>query len=589
MLRRLSLLMPGLLASSCVFLSLGCGAEGSVRPDDIALDMGGNEPSDSSDAAARGDMAVPPGADLGPASPEDDGYPANAEAGFSLDGSEGPAARSSCYRDESVLECGDPLCRELPVCCVGATRAGCCTETDRVPATPIGGSGCTSVGCLGTSARPFGLPGPTFDTGLVSGGDANGDGGVVYDDPVDLRNQTVALEAVLEPPTAGCADGCFETVALALLREAPPSGETVLVQPTAALRYSGANGRMLLEAGGEILHRFTEAPAARWRLEATSDGSLRVLREGTEVLSLANRVVPGVVHPAVVGRTRNPSASGGEAARLTSLSIRVSTCDIPTGWQRGTPIQFTEAPARTIGRPSLLLGDPTLLAVDEGGALRLFRQSVSGRFDPIELSAPERLIREPELVAAAEPWILAIGDDDAVLAGALSGLDGEPALNWSELLGGCDCERTSPTTATAFSGAQVLVVLEDGAPHLYVDSGDTGFVEAPRLSGLLETLTMPSRDERLTSVSLTLRDAAWHLHATYARGTRSLVRLFVSEELVVWRELGQVFGPSGEGFDALQVWSFSLAGGRDEGVLRAIYRGSDGVDPTLGTTVRPAP
>ncbi len=587
MLRRLLILMPGLLVSSVALLQLGCGDDITRVDDTPTTDMG---PADPRDAGMGLDLSLEPGADMGVPSPEDDGYPANAEAGFALDSSEGPAARSSCYRDESTLECTDALCGELPVCCVGATRAGCCNGSDRVPATRIGGADCTSVACLGADARAFGVPGPSFDIGLVSGGDVSGDGGVVYDTPVDLRNQSVAIEATVAPPTAGCEDGCFETIALAILREAPPSDETVLVQPMAALRYSGANDRMLLEAGGEILHRFTEAPAGTWRFEATPEGTLRVLREGAELLSLPNRVVPGVVYPAVVGRTRNPSASGGEAARLTRFSVRVDTCDIPTGWLRGAPLEFTEAPGPGIGRPSLLLGDPTLLAVEEDGQLRLFRQSVSGRFDPVSVSAPEDPIADPELVDAIEPWVLALGADGAVLAGELSDLETDPVLTWSELVPSCgDCERSSPTIATAFSGTPVLVLLEDGHPRLYALSGDTGYVEVPRLSSVLDQLTRPSRDERLTGVSLVLRDAAWHLHVTYARGTRSLVRLFVSEELVVWRELGQVFGPSGEGFDALQVWSFAVANGRDEGALRAVYRGSDGVDPTIGSTTRPAP
>ncbi|MBO6933987.1 MAG: hypothetical protein JJ863_03405 [Deltaproteobacteria bacterium] len=586
MLRRLLILMPGLLASSVALLHLGCGDDGT-RP--LTADM---SPTDRVDAGQSADMAQEPGADLGAPSPEDDGYPANPNTGFELDSAEGPAARSSCYRDDdTTLECTDVLCGELPVCCVGATREGCCAGTDRVPSTLIGGTDCTSIGCLGADARAFGVPGPSFDMGLVTGGDATGDGGVVFDTPVDLRNQSVVLEAVVAPPTADCDDGCFETVALAILREAPPSGETVLVQPMAALRYSGANDRMLLEAGGEILHRFTEAPAATWRFEATPEGTLRVLRDGTEVLSLPNRVVPGVVYAAIVGRTRNPSASGGEAAHLSRLSIRVDTCDIPTGWLRGAPLEFTEAPGPDIGRPSLLLGDPSLLAFDEGGALRLYRQSVSGRFDPVALTAPADVVRDPELVDPAAPWVLALGDDGAVLAGGLADLETAPVLTWSELVPGCDgCERSSPTTATAFSGDRVLLFLEDGYPRLHVASLDgAGYVEVPRLSAVIEELTRPSRDERLTGVSLVLRDSAWHLHATYARGTRSLVRLFVSEELVVWRALGQVFGPSGEGFDALQVWSFAVANGRDEGALRAVYRGSDGVDPTIGTTTRPAP
>ncbi len=586
MLRRLLILMPGLLATSGALFQLGCGDDGGRVPSDVPTDMG--TPTETGDGSVGElDLGQSPRTDMSGPVADDDGYPANENANFDLAGASDPTARSSCYSAESTLECSDPLCGTLPVCCVDATRDGCCTSVDRVAPTTLDASGCTAIDCLGTGARAFGVPGPTFDDGLVAGGDGSGDGGLVYEPAIDLRNRTVALEGTFAPPTTGCEDGCFETIALALLREAPPSGETVLVQPMAALRYSGASDRVVLEAGGEILHRFTEAPASTWRLEATPKGTLRVLRASSEVLVLERRVAPGPVHPAVVGRTRNPSASGGEAARLTSFAVQVSTCDIPGGWAPGTPVQFTEAPSATMGRPSLWIGDPSLLAVDEGGALRLYRQSVSGRFDPIALTAPPDAIRDPELVD--DTRVVALGEDGAVLVGELTDLAGDASLTWSPLLPGCDCERRSPTTATAFDGTPVLLVLDDGRPRVFARSGDTGYVEVPELSGIVDALTAPGADERRTGLSLVIRDGAWHLHVTYARGTRSLVRLFVSEELVVWRSMGTVFGPSGEGFDALQVWSFSLAGSRDDGDLRAVYRGSDGVFPTLGTTSRPAP
>jgi len=584
MLRRLLILMPGLLATSGALLQLGCGDDG--RLDGVGLtDM--LVPTPRLDGATEAsDQGMSPAADMGEPGADDDGYPANPEAGFELDSSEGPTARSSCYSADSTLQCGDAVCGVLPVCCVGATRDGCCDADDRVPPTTVGGSDCTALGCLGTGARAFGVPGPTFDTGLVAGGDGSGDGGIVYEPAIDLRNRTIALTGTVAPPTASCDDGCFETIALALLREAPPSGETVLVQPMAALRYSGANDRMILEAGGEILHRFTEAPAAVWRLEANPAGTLRVLRDGSEVLVLDNRVQPGWVHPAVVGRTRNPSASGGEAARLTTFAVQVDTCDIPAGWAPGVPIDFTEAPSTAMGRPSLWTGDPSLLAVDVDDALRLYRQSVSGRFDPIMLES-SRAITDPELVDDSR--VIALAEDGAVLTGELTDLAGDASVSWSQILPGCDCDRQSPTTASAFDGTPVLMVLDDGRPRVFAGGGDLGYAEVPELGAVVDALTAPGTDERRTGLSLVLRDQAWHLHVTYARGTRSLVRLFVSEELVVWRALGTAFGPSGEGFDALQVWDFTIARGRDEGALRAVYRGSDGVDPTLGTTTRPAP
>ena len=75
----------------------------------------------------------------------------------------------------------------------------------------------------------------------------------------------------------------------------------------------------------------------------------------------------------------------------------------------------------------------------------------------------------------------------------------------------------------------------------------------------------------------------------YARraGTRWGVELAVSDELLIWRPLGEVLGPSGDGFDSMGARSPDAVSGDDR--IELIYSGQDGVSFQLGYAERPAP
>ncbi len=65
------------------------------------------------------------------------------------------------------------------------------------------------------------------------------------------------------------------------------------------------------------------------------------------------------------------------------------------------------------------------------------------------------------------------------------------------------------------------------------------------------------------------------------------MELAVSDELLLWRAMGEVLGGSGEGFDSLGARSPDAISQPDR--IELIYSGQDGVSFRLGTASRPAP
>ncbi len=89
--------------------------------------------------------------------------------------------------------------------------------------------------------------------------------------------------------------------------------------------------------------------------------------------------------------------------------------------------------------------------------------------------------------------------------------------------------------------------------------------------------------------SLVVHHGTWQLYVGGRRGTRDVVRMLVSDELLAWRDLGEVFRGSGvlRAFDGLGVMGLDVASRGD--ALFGIYVGTDGVDRTWGEVRRDAP
>ena len=86
-----------------------------------------------------------------------------------------------------------------------------------------------------------------------------------------------------------------------------------------------------------------------------------------------------------------------------------------------------------------------------------------------------------------------------------------------------------------------------------------------------------------------IHNSAYHLYYARRTGTRWSVELAVSDELVLWRPMGEVLGGSGEGFDSLGARSPDALSQPDPDQIDIVYSGQDGVSFRLGTASRAAP
>jgi hypothetical protein len=86
---------------------------------------------------------------------------------------------------------------------------------------------------------------------------------------------------------------------------------------------------------------------------------------------------------------------------------------------------------------------------------------------------------------------------------------------------------------------------------------------------------------------LIIHNSAYHLYYARRTGTRWSVELAVSDELILWRSMGEVLGGSNEGFDSLGARSPDALSQPDR--IDIVYAGQDGVSFRLGTASRAAP
>jgi hypothetical protein len=135
----------------------------------------------------------------------------------------------------------------------------------------------------------------------------------------------------------------------------------------------------------------------------------------------------------------------------------------------------------------------------------------------------------------------------------------------------------------------VRATLSDGATELhafYSSDLDVGWDRV--VDGGLETLTrIDDRTSEITDPSLIIHNSAYHLYYARRTGTRWAVELAVSDELLLWRSMGEVLGSSGDGFDSLGARSPDALSQPDR--IDLVYSGQDGVSFRLGTASRAAP
>jgi hypothetical protein len=86
---------------------------------------------------------------------------------------------------------------------------------------------------------------------------------------------------------------------------------------------------------------------------------------------------------------------------------------------------------------------------------------------------------------------------------------------------------------------------------------------------------------------LIIHNSAYQLYYARRTGTRWSVELAVSDELLVWRSIGDVLGGSDEDFDSLGARSPDALSQPDR--IDIVYSGQDGVSFRLGAASRAAP
>ncbi len=553
---------------------VGCGDAGDTYPpvgvDDAGETFdGGMAPEDVGAGADGGPESSPQGLRADPSrvageADPDVGLDANDYVLTCADGEDNDGS--------GIIDCEDARCASLGYCCTG--NGDCCTDTSvgTMDLTLCG----ADLGSCAPTATPFGLGLETTAEGLVMRGDAFGEGGALFGAPIDLTTQRVELSATISPPQT-CGSDCLETTVLGLVSNLPETGAGVLADSEVALVYSGSQSRLMLLVGGREQGRHdvprTDDFTVGLIVRPTGDVSVVL---GSDTFDYETVFLPsetGLARVALYGRARNTDAGSLSPARVRALSTRLSLCDIPTAWSERSVLAEGETPTvHSAGgevRVAWMQNDVVQLGRIEGETL-----VVGETVRPLG----DETFEDPELDHDGTNWHLYL---------TVRRADGSPTIERMPAEGdsfgnvGTVVLRDAfePVVARTEGGLFVMAAQTSAGWTVYQEGGSV-------LPGA--DLHVPtSRDgESVGGLALSAHNGAWHLHVAYRRGTRTSLRLFVSDALVVWRDLGEVLSGSGQGFDALGVTA-PASTSTPEG-LRLLYVGDDGMGARVGTTFRVA-
>jgi predicted GH43/DUF377 family glycosyl hydrolase len=531
--------------------------------------------------------------------------------GADAEGARGYAeAATTCYADAD--SCGGAACEAFASCCVSTGR--CCQPIDD-PSLPAmldfeQCEGLTVGSCAaaeGSSATTFGPLEPVIGSrGLVPNGTATSDGGAVVGGVTNLSTQLLRIDVRFALPI-GCNGTCLESAGVALTASDPG----VFVDAEVGLLLSGSREAVSLLIGGEVADTFDAGTdATRWSLSLSPEGSVEVLRDGASqgshsfdsgALTEAHLVLYG----------RNLSAEPNNAA-IANLSIESELCDNPRAWEGRAPLSIrvdgVEAPDYALGHaPSIEQhGSTARMAYEVGGEIFVATQNAPGMADLLSFE-PALVPTEPyEALGLADPELVSDGsvlflfytarDESgagsigvAVSTGDLSVFtkSNGPLLVPSE-----DVVSFDAPSVRYRDGLWLLVAratLGSGATELrayYTSDLETGWTRV--VNGGLEKLTRTEDPTtEVTGPSLIAHNSAYQLYYARRQGTRWSVELAVSDELLVWRPMGEVLGASDGGFDSLGARDPDAISGADR--IDIVYSGQDGVSFRLGAASRPAP
>ena len=535
--------------------------------------------------------------------------------GMSTDATEGAQeyadAALACYARPDA--CGGPECSAFASCCVN-TGACCAPVVDNaaLPAA-LDFRGCGLLDLLdcaeasSTLTTTFGELEPVLNArGLVPNGTANAEGGALIGEPVNLASQRVELAVQFALPV-GCSGTCLESAGVAFTATAPGT----FVDAEVGLLLSGSREQVNVMIGNEVADSFFAGPGSTmWRLVLSPDGAAVLFRDGV----LQGRYVfdaAALSQAQLVAFGRNLSAAANSAA-IASIDVQVADCDNPRAWSERQPVSVSigvsDASRHAFGAgPSIVdLGQTKQVAYELDGAIYVGELVTPGEVF-VAVPAPVLIpsgpgeamgLGDPELVSDGSSVFLFYTAREANGAGSIRaavsdlGLSAFTRTGAPGLIPGGDIVSYEAPTVAYRAGLWLLVVRathSDGATELqafYTPNLDDGW--APVVNGGLEQLTrIESATAEITEPSLMIHNSAYQLYYARRSGTRWSVELLVSDELLIWREMGDVLGGSDEAYDSLGARSPDVISGPDR--IDIVYSGQDGVAFRLGTASRTAP
>ncbi|MGB5813191.1 MAG: hypothetical protein WBG86_21835, partial [Polyangiales bacterium] len=296
------------------------------------------------------------------------------------------------------------------------------------------------------------------------------------------------------------------------------------------------------------------------------------------------------------------------------VEFSTAFCDAPSAWRTRDPISIADTggalPAARFGAgPTIALGDGELrMAYDLDGDIYWGSAPSIGvveLLDPAPALSPtfahEALgIGDPELVFDGTGWHLFYTARDASGNGSIGHAVASTtdvaftADTLPTLTGGPGVRSLDAPTVYMRDGLWVLIAratLDSGATELraYYTS-EVGTSWARIVDGALEATTrVEGAGTEITGPSLIVHNSGYQLYYGRRTGTRWAVEVIASDELLLWRAIGEALGPidDDERFDA--------RGGRAPDAIsltdrvELVYRGHDGVSFELGWAVRDAP
>ncbi|NOQ85116.1 MAG: hypothetical protein GQ551_14005 [Myxococcales bacterium] len=520
------------------------------------------------------------------------------------------ATAAACYA--SADACGDAECRAFASCCVNT--GACCEPILDAPPLPAvidfqKCAGQTADGCAegaGSGAISFGeLDSVLSPRGFIPNGTATAEGGALIGDAVDLSSQRVEVEVQFTLPV-GCNGTCLESAGIAFTSSAPDA----FVDAGVGLLLSGSREVVNLMLGNAVADSFDAGTDdTRWRLVLSPDGSAQVLRDSV-ALGTYSFDAAALQQARFVVFGRNLGAADTSAA-IAVIEVSSSLCDTPASWNERQAVTITlggnEVPEHAFGSaPSIVdLGARRLMAYKVDGEIFLAEQEAPGELflgDGEPTLVPTEAydasgVEDPELVWDGSSMFLFYTARDANGVGSIAAAVSDQSLQAfvkgqrPSLVPTGDVLSYDAPSALYRDGLWLLVVratLVDGTTEFHAFYSDLGADWSRVIDGGLEKLTHSDNPtSEVTDPSLIIHNSAYQLYYARRTGTRWSVELAVSDELLVWRSIGDVLGDSDEDFDSLGARSPDALSQPDR--IDIVYSGQDGVSFRLGAASRAAP